>query len=151
MSDDPEVRWATSPAAAGALILAGVALGSATFFAVPDPVGRILVGFAALVALTLAASAALLRPRLEILEDGSGIGTFRVTGRRTHPRDRIRRVRIVDYPRLGRRVPMLEIDVDDAAGNETLLIFGRWDLGTDPRDVFDIFAARGLVPDQSTN
>ncbi|NUP28311.1 MAG: PH domain-containing protein, partial [Nocardia sp.] len=38
--------------------------------------------------------------------------------------------------RLGRKSPMLEIDVDHL-GTERLLIFGRWDLGTSPEDVYD--------------
>ncbi len=61
----------------------------------------------------------------------------------------VMRVRIVAYPRLGRRVPMLEIDVRDPRGDEQLLIFGRWDLGTDPRTVYDALAVRGLAPDQT--
>ena len=40
---------------------------------------------------------------------------------------------------------MLEIDVRTADGTERLLIFGRWDLGTNPEDVFDALTVHRLV------
>jgi len=145
---DTAARWSTRPAALGALAAGGGVLLVAAVAAVPDAVGRALVGAAGLLALAMAAFAARQRPRLEVLPGDTGIAATRLTGRREYPRSALTRVRIVQYPRLGRRVPMLEIDVGDpSTGSEGLLIFGRWELGTDPRDVFDVLAARGLVPE----
>lgn len=148
---DTTAQWSTRPAAVAALVLGGVVLLVAATVAAPDAVGRVLVGAAGILALAMAASAARQRPRLQVLAGNSGLATNRLTGRREYPRAALRRVRIVEYPRLGRRVPMLEVDVvDPSTNNEKLMIFGRWELGTDPRDVFDVLAARDLAPDSGT-
>ena len=156
MTERSSLEWATPPAAIAALAVGGVVLGVAAVFSVPDPVGRVLIGFAALLVLSMAFSASRQRPRLEVLGDtggpASGIATTRLTGRREFPRTQLHRVRIVEYPRLGRRVPMLEIDtINPDTGDERLMIFGRWDLGTDPRDVYDALAVHGLAPDHTPN
>ncbi len=82
--------------------------------------------------------------------EGAGtksIAVQRLRARHEFTREQIDRVRLVRYPRLGRRVPMLEIDiVDRPTDTEKLLIFGRWDLGTSPEDVLDVLAVHGLVP-----
>ncbi|ATQ30139.1 MULTISPECIES: PH domain-containing protein [Rhodococcus] len=148
MSGEQPLRWSTPPLAIVALAVGGVVLAVAAA-TTPDPAGRTLVGLAAAVALVVAALAARQRPRLEVLPEGAGLAVTRLTGRRELPRAALTRVRIVAYPRLGRRVPMLEIDVRDTQGDEQLLIFGRWDLGTDPRTVYDALAVRGLAPDQT--
>ncbi|AXY49494.1 membrane protein [Rhodococcus ruber Chol-4] len=148
MSGEQPLRWSTPPLAIVALAVGGVVLAVAAA-TTPDPAGRTLVGLAAAVALVVAALAARQRPRLEVLPEGAGLAVTRLTGRRELPRAALTRVRIVAYPRLGRRVPMLEIDVRDTQGDEHLLIFGRWDLGTDPRTVYDALAVRGLAPDQT--
>lgn len=148
--NEPGLRWSTRPAAVAALGVGAAVLVVAAVVAATDPTGRVLVGLAALLASALTLLAVRQRPRLEVLADDAGIATTRLTGRREYPRGALHRVRIVDYPRLGRRVPMLEIDaVDAATGRETLLIFGRWELGTDPREVYDALAVHGLVPDQT--
>ncbi|MGN5237679.1 PH domain-containing protein [Rhodococcus sp. SJ-3] len=156
MTDRAPLEWSTPPVAVAALSAGGVVLAVAAVFAVPDAVGRILIGFAALLVLSMAFSAARQRPRLEVLSDpdgqASGIATTRLSGRREFPRATLHRVRIVEYPRLGRRVPMLEIDtLEPGTGDERLMIFGRWDLGTDPRDVYDALAVHGLAPDHTPN
>ncbi|MFL1596023.1 PH domain-containing protein [Rhodococcus ruber] len=148
MSGEQPLRWSTPPLAIVALAVGGVVLAVAAA-TTPDPAGRTLVGLAAAVALVVAALAARQRPRLEVLPEGAGLAVTRLTGRRELPRAALTRVRIVAYPWLGRRVPMLEIDVRDTQGDEQLLIFGRWDLGTDPRTVYDALAVRGLAPDQT--
>lgn len=143
------LRWSTPPTAIAALVLGGGALTVAAVAFTTEPAGRFLVGAAALLVLATAALAARQRPRLEVLGDGSGLACTRVTGRQVFPRAALMRVRIVEYPRFGRRVPMLEIDAHDPhSGAERLLIFGRWDLGADPRDVYDALALRDLAPDQ---
>ncbi|ANZ27451.1 hypothetical protein A4U64_24340 [Rhodococcus sp. WB1] len=142
------LRWSTPPLAIAALTAGGIVLAVAAA-TTADAAGRTLVGLAAVVAFAVAALAVRQRPRLEVLPDGAGLAVTRLSGRRELPRAALMRVRIVAYPRLGRRVPMLEIDVRDPRGDEQLLIFGRWDLGTDPRTVYDALAVRGLAPDQT--
>ena len=152
MPDDLPLRWSTPPAAVAALSLAGIGLAVMAAVAVPDAAGRVLVGFAALIVLTTVVLALRQRPRLEVLPEGTGIAATRLTGRREFPRAALQRVRIVEYPRFGRRVPMLEIDaLDPSTGAENLMIFGRWDLGTDPRNVHEALTARDLAPDQTPN
>ena len=56
--------------------------------------------------------------------------------------DRLRRgdikiIRITEFRRIGRKVRLLEIDTAD----DRLLVFTRWDLGTDPLDVLDALTA----------
>ena len=42
---------------------------------------------------------------------------------------------------------MLELDVRPPdEDDDRLIIFGRWDLGADPRDVFEVLDTYGLVP-----
>ncbi len=146
MSDENPPRWSTPPGAVAALAVGGVALAVAAVTAV-DAAGRVLVGFAALLVLFFATSAWRQRPRLEVLPGSSGIAVTRLTGRREYPAAALHRVRLVEYPRMGRRVPMLEIDTIDSDGSENLMIFGRWDLGADPRAVHEALGARGLAPD----
>jgi len=143
-----DLQWSTPPVAIAALVVGGGVLASAALFTA-DPAGRFLAGAAALLVLATAALAARQRPRLAVTEDGSGLACTRLTGRRVFPRESLTRVRIVQYPRFGRRVPMLEIDARDPDGTERLMIFGRWDLGADPRDVYDALVLRDLAPDQS--
>lgn len=150
MTDADHPRWSTPTGAIAALALGGAVLAGAAALVVADTPGRFLVGFAALVAFVTAGLAWRRRPRLEVLAGDRGIATTRVSGRHEYAREALHRVRIVEYPRLGRRVPMLEIDtVDPVSGTENLMIFGRWDLGTDPRNVHEVLAARDLAPDQT--
>ncbi|MFD4369336.1 PH domain-containing protein [Rhodococcus sp. NPDC058521] len=148
MSEQGRIEWATPWSVIGALAIGGLALFGASFLVSTEPAGRVLVTVAAVVMLASAASGAVQRPRLAAHTEGAerGITVRKLTGQRSYPQSAITRVRLVRYPRLGRRVPMLEIDASEPDGGERLLIFGRWDLGTSPQDVFDAFAAHGLVP-----
>jgi hypothetical protein len=123
----------------GAVAMVGAALFSGT-----DTAGRFMIGIAAVALAALALLAGLQRPRL--LLDGDELVVKSLRGVRSYHRSDIDRVRIVPYPRMGRRVPMLEIDIEKP--EERLIIFGRWDLGEDPRGVFDVLDARGFVPDE---
>jgi hypothetical protein len=96
-----------------------------------------MLGVAALVLLGLAALGMRQRPRLSVVPGENPRLVLRtLTGVTEYTRDQILRARVVGYRRLGRKSPMLEIDVDHL-GSERLLIFGRWDLGTSPEDVYD--------------
>ncbi len=132
-----------------ALVLGGFALVTASVLADVDPAGRLLVSIGAIGLWIIAAMAAYQRPRLWIDETdpaGDKLAVKRLSGVRTYRRDEISRIVVMRYPRLGRRVPMLEIDVRRAGEDEDrLMIFGRWDLGTSPLDVYDVLVLRGLV------
>ncbi|WP_064059523.1 PH domain-containing protein [Prescottella equi] len=144
----PSLEWSTPLGAVVALAAGGVVMVAAALLLGLDAPGRFLAVLAALGMFVLAFLGGRQRPKLAIVQDGPApaLAATRLTGRRVYRRDSIERVRIVAYPRLGRRVPMLEIDAVDPDGTERLLIFGRWDLGADPVVVFDALAVHGLVP-----
>lgn len=144
----PSLEWSTPLGAVVALAAGGVVMVVAALLLGLDAPGRFLAVLAALGMFVLAFLGGRQRPKLAIVQDGpaSALAATRLTGRRVYGRDSIERIRIVPYPRLGRRVPMLEIDAVDPDGTERLLIFGRWDLGVDPVVVFDALAVHGLVP-----
>lgn len=159
MPEDPWSRaetmreWSTPIGAVIALGAGGALMVIAAATVPTDPAGRFLVGLAALALLVLAGLAARQRPRLAIVSnpqaDGThtGLAVTRLTGRHVYDRADVTRARIVRYPRLGRRVSMLEIDARDGwSGTERLLIFSRWDLGTNPEEVLEVLDAYGLAP-----
>jgi hypothetical protein len=134
------VHW--SPRAAETAALAAVGLGLALAVPLVDPVGRVLVGAAALLVLLLAARDALLRPRLSAGPDGVDVRTL--AGRRHLPWPGLR-VRVRNTRRWGLRGRTLELDT--AAGPDddgVLVLLGRRDLGADPEDVAR--ELRGLDP-----
>lgn len=141
-----EQQWATPLPAVAALIAGGFALGIGAVVASIDAPGTFLVGLAALGTWVVAGLAAAQRPRLAIGRDGALV-MKRLSGVRTYSRADVVRTKIVRYPRLGRRVPMLEIDLrPPGQDDDRLVIFGRWDLGAHPQDVFDALATYGFVP-----
>ncbi|WP_430334947.1 PH domain-containing protein [Rhodococcus sp. ACT016] len=145
---EPSLEWSTPLSAVAALAAGAVVMIAAALLLGLDAPGRFLAAIAAIALSVLAGLGARQRPKLAIVQRGGvpAIAATRVRGRRVYARDAIARIRIVRYPRMGRRVPMLEIDALDPDGTERLLIFGRWDLGTDPMVVFDALSVHGLVP-----
>lgn len=139
--------WSTPAPALVATGVGGLAMAVAAAAVPADPAGRFLIGLAALGLFVVTALGAWQRPRLGIRDGNRGLVVQRLRGRIEVDRTDLSRVRIIRYPRLGRRVPMLEIDIrPPGTDDDRLLIFGRWDLGADPTDVFDELDARGLVP-----
>jgi hypothetical protein len=53
----------------------------------------------------------------------------------------IKLIRITEFRRIGRKMRLLEIDTVD----DRLLVFTRWDLGTDPLHVLDALTAAGFA------
>ncbi|WP_305093231.1 PH domain-containing protein [Prescottella sp. R16] len=147
-ADEQAPDWSTPTGAVVALAVGGLAMITAALLLRLDAPGLFLAALAAVAMLVLAGLGAVQRPRLAVTDvDGvPALSATRLRGRRVYRREDLTRVRIVAYPRLGRRVPMLEIDALDPDGTERLLIFGRWDLGVDPTIVFDALAVRGLAP-----
>ncbi|MGY1807576.1 PH domain-containing protein [Blastococcus sp. SYSU D00669] len=125
------MQW--SPRAAETAALAAIGLGLALAVLLVDPLGRVLVGAAALLVLGLAARDALLRPRLSAELDGVVVRTL--VGRRLLPWGGLR-VQVRTTSRWGLRSRTLELDT--AAGPDddgVLVLLGRRDLGTDPEEV----------------
>jgi hypothetical protein len=96
---------------------------------ITDAPGRILVGVASLRA----------RPKLAISDDG--LVTRGWTRTSVLRRADIKLIRITEFRRLARKVRLLEIDTTD----DQLLVFTRWDLGTDPLHVLDALTAAGYA------
>lgn len=79
------------------------------------------------------------RPKLAI--SGAGLEVRGWFGTRVLTRADIATIRITEFRRLARKVRLLEIDTAD----DQLLVFTRWDLGTDPIDVLDALTAAGYA------
>jgi hypothetical protein len=99
----------------------------------------LLIGISAAGLILFASASWRARPKLAITPDG-----LRVRGWwRTHllRRADIKIIRITEFRRIGRKTRLLEIDAEDGR----LLIFSRWDLGTDPLQVLDVLTAHGYA------
>lgn len=143
VNPEPRIAWTTPTPALIAVTVGGVVLAGAAVFAKDGP-SRLLIGLAALGLLALAGLGFRQRPRLAVIPGSSPRLVVRsLVGPTEYTPAQILRVRIARYRRLGRRMPMLEIDVTHH-GEERLLIFGRWDLGAHPEDVYDTLTRNGL-------
>ncbi|MFL6081892.1 MAG: PH domain-containing protein [Mycobacterium sp.] len=114
-----------------------LAIGAVTL--ITDAPGRILVGIAAAGLIVFASLSWRARPKLAISDDGlvtRGWSRTNALGR-----DDIKIVRITEFRRLARKVRLLEIDTTD----DRLLVFTRWDLGTDPLNVLDALTDAGYA------
>ncbi|MDP9430283.1 MAG: PH domain-containing protein [Actinomycetota bacterium] len=133
------MEWSPRTGQTAALAVVGVLLGLAAGFL--DPLGRVLVGAAALLLLALAVRDRLLRPRLAAGPDG--VAVRRLTGTARLPWGRLQ-VRVRNTRRWGLRSRLLELDTatgpDD--GGE-LVLLGRRDLGADPGEVARVLRAFG--------
>ncbi len=134
-----QTEWSPSALGIAACGIAGLILATADVTLITDAPGRILVGIAAVGLLVFASLSWRARPKLAISDDELVIRGWS----RTHllrPSD-IRIIRITEFRRLARKVRLLEIDTTD----DRLLVFTRWDLGTDPLDVLDALTAAGFA------
>ncbi len=141
-------KWATVVVAAvGAVVMA---LGSASYS--DDIIGRVLLGIAAVLLVGIAAYGGLVRPRLEVLPaagpDAPRLAVRTPLTRQEYRLDQLYRVRVVRYPRLARRVPILEIDA--RRPQERLLLLSRWDLGASPDSVYAALVEARAVPPEPT-
>ena len=80
------------------------------------------------------------RPKLAITEGGLEVRGWLRTQLLT--RTDVAGIRITEFRRLARKVRLLEIDTTD---DDRLLVFTRWDLGTDPLDVLDALTDAGYA------
>jgi hypothetical protein len=104
-----------------------------------DLPGRVLAGIAGVGLMVFAGFSWRSRPKLALTAQGLAVRDWRRT--RLLAPGSLTRVRVTEFQRIGRTHRLLEIETADDA----LLILSRWDLGTDPRDVFDALAAAGYT------
>ena len=114
-----------------------LAIGAVTL--ITDAPGRILVGIAAVGLILFASLSWRARPKLAITDAGVVIRGWTRSNLLT--RGDIKIIRITEFRRLARKVRLLEIDTTD----DRLLVFTRWDLGTDPLNVLDALTAAGYA------
>ena len=112
-----------------------LAIGAVTL--ITDAPGRILVGIAAAGLLVFASLSWRARPKLAISDDGLLTRGWSRSHVLRHGDIKI--IRITEFRRLARKVRLLEIDTTDGR----LLVYTRWDLGTDPLNVLDALTAAG--------
>ena len=106
---------------------------------VTDPPGRLLLGISAAGLILFASTTWRARPKLAITSEGLRVrGWWRTQLLRKAD---IKIIRITEFRRIGRKMRLLEIDAVDGR----LLIFSRWDLGTDPLHVLDTLTAEGYA------
>jgi hypothetical protein len=109
---------------------------------VTDAPGRLLTGVAALGLVVFAGMSWRARPKLAITPEGLALrGWFRTQLLR---KPHIKIIRITEFRRYGRKVRLLEIETI----NGGLVIFSRWDLGTEPLKVLDALTAAGYAGDK---
>ncbi|OBG55292.1 MULTISPECIES: PH domain-containing protein [unclassified Mycobacterium] len=119
--------------------LAGLLMAIASVTVVTDAPGRILTGIAAVGLILFAGATWRARPKLAITADGLALrGWFRTQLLR--PSD-IKIIRITEFRRYARKVRLLEVETAD----DSLVLFSRWDLGTDPLEVLDALTAAGYA------
>ena len=134
-----QTEWSPSAAGIAACGFLGLLMAIGVVTVVTDPPGRILGGIAAVGLLAFASMSWRARPKLAITPEGLVVRGWW----RTHllRRDDIAKIRITEFRRIARKVRLLEIDTAD----DSLLVFTRWDLGTDPLDVLDALTDAGYA------
>ena len=106
---------------------------------VTDAPGRVLTIIAAAGLLLFATVSWRARPKLAISDDGLVTRGWARSTVLTHAD--IKHIRITEFRRLTRKMRLLEIDTND----DQLLVFTRWDLGTDPLNVLDALTDAGYA------
>lgn len=141
-------EWATPRLAAGSLLVGGVVLLVCAAAVAPDAVGAVVIGIAGLMLLGFGAYGWLIRPRLALIAGPTPTLTItRIGGAITLSPADVERVRVLSIRRIGRRARQLEIDYiphGHSADESRLVVFGRWDLGTDLLSVADTLADAGF-------
>jgi hypothetical protein len=134
-----QTQWSPSPTGIAACGIAGVVMAIACVTVVTDPPGRLLLGISAAGLILFASTTWRARPKLAITSEGLRVrGWWRTQLLRKAD---IKIIRITEFRRIGRKMRLLEIDAVDGR----LLIFSRWDLGTDPLDVLDALTSEGYA------
>ena len=134
-----QTEWSPPALGIAACGILGLILATGAVTLITDGPGRVLVGIAAVGLILFASASWRARPKLAISDAGLATrGWMRTTLLR---RSDIKLVRITEFRRLARKVRLLEIDTAD----DRLLVFTRWDLGTDPLNVLDALTEAGYA------
>jgi hypothetical protein len=140
VTGEPSVhRWCTRP-----LLLVIAWLGAFVSLAWcvlddGDPPGRLLIGVTAVVLAVAAFAGTRARPRLTA--DPGGIAIGGLNGMTVYAWPQVLDVKIARTRRLGREVSTLEIETfgpGERDVGERLHVFGRLELGADPREVGEV-------------
>jgi hypothetical protein len=134
-----QTEWSPPTLGIAACGIFGLILATGAVTLITDAPGRILVGIAAVGLIMFASLSWRARPKLAIRDDGLLIRGWSRTN--LLQRGDIKIIRITEFRRLARKVRLLEIDSNDGR----LLVFTRWDLGTDPLNVLDALTAAGYA------
>ncbi|KUI21513.1 hypothetical protein AU193_03765 [Mycobacterium sp. GA-1285] len=134
-----QTHWSPPAAGIAACGIGGIILAAIAVTLITDPPGRLLGGVAGVGLLVFAIFSWRARPKLAIKNDTLvSRGWF---GTRVLPRSEIDVIRITEFRRLARKVRLLEIDTTEG----DLIVFTRWDLGTDPLHVLDALTEAGYA------
>ncbi len=134
-----QTEWSPPALGIAACGIGGLILAIGAVTLITDAPGRILVGIAAVGLIVFASLSWRARPKLAITDDGLVIRGWWRTNLLRH--SDIKLIRITEFRRIARKVRLLEIDTTD----DRLLVFTRWDLGTDPLNVLDALTAAGYA------
>jgi hypothetical protein len=134
-----QTEWSPPTLGVAACGVSGLILAIADVTLITDAPGRILIGIAAVGLVVFASLSWRARPKLAIT--GDGLVTRGWSRTNVLRRSDIKLIRITEFRRIARKVRLLEIDTAD----DRLLVFTRWDLGTDPLDVLDALIAAGYA------
>ncbi|MFI5506098.1 PH domain-containing protein [Mycobacterium sp. NPDC051804] len=134
-----QTSWSPPTLGIAALGVGGLILAVGAVTLITDPPGRVLVGIAAVGLIVFASLSWRARPKLAIKSDA--IVTRGLVGETVLRQADIKLIRITEFRRIGRKTRLLEIDTVD----DRLLVFTRWDLGTDPLHVLDALTAAGFA------
>ncbi|OBI81693.1 PH domain-containing protein [Mycobacterium sp. E740] len=134
-----QTQWSPSTAGIAACGIGGLILVIAAVTLITDLPGRVLAGVAGAGLVVFASLSWRARPKLAI--EAGGLVVRGLFGAKVLPRTDIKLIRITEFRRLARKVRLLEIDTID----DRLLVFTRWDLGTDPLHVLDALTAAGYA------
>ncbi|HEX3548351.1 MAG TPA: PH domain-containing protein [Mycobacterium sp.] len=134
-----QTEWSPSTLGIAACGILGLILATGAVTLITDTPGRILVSIAAVGLVLFASMSWRARPKLAISDDGLVVRGW--WGTRVLRRADIKLIRITEFRRIARKVRLLEIDTTD----DRLLVFTRWDLGTDPLHVLDALTEAGYA------
>jgi hypothetical protein len=134
-----QTQWEPRAAGIAGCGAAGILMAIASVTLVTDLPGRVMTGIAAAGLILFAGATWRARPKLAITPDGLAIrGWFRT---QVLQPSHIKIIRITEFRRYGRTVRLLEVET----ANGGLVLFSRWDLGTNPLEVLDALTAAGYA------
>lgn len=138
-----QTQWSPPAVGIAACGIGGIILATIAVSLITDPPGRLLGGVAGVGLILFAIFSWRARPKLAIKTDALVNRGWFAT--KILPRSEIKVIRITEFRRLARKVRLLEIDTESG----DLIVFTRWDLGTDPLHVLDALTEAGYAGPRS--